>query len=121
MKRFNKYIAVFLTLAVLANGVFASQMNVLMIDKAGFETSSSIDSSAPCHEKDSIDQTSTPSGINGNDCCDGDCNGCYLGSTITAKNSALMPIIHQASINMDIDNSQLSAHSSNLYRPPILI
>jgi hypothetical protein len=49
MKRFNKYIAVFLTLAVLANGVFASQMNVLMIDKASSDAAPSLDNSPPFH------------------------------------------------------------------------
>lgn len=121
MRAYNKYIAVFLTLAVLANGVFASEMNVLMIDRAAFDATYSLDNSTPCHEKDSIDKASTPSDVNGNDCCDGDCNGCYLVSTITAKNSALMPTIHQSLINMAIDNTQLPAHASNLYRPPILI
>ena len=121
MSSYRKYIAVFLTLAVLANGVFASQMNVLMIDGVGFKTSSSIDSSAPCHDKNSIDQTSIPSDLNGNDCCDGDCNGCYLGSTIPTKTSTVLSITHQTSVNVAIDNTQLPAHASNLYRPPILI
>ena len=121
MRRFNKYIAIFLTLAVLANGVFASQMNVLMIDNTSLEAPSSLDNSAPCHEKNSTNKSSITSDINGSNCCDGDCNDCYLGSTITARNSALVPIIHQTLINIAIDNTQLPAHVSNLYRPPILI
>jgi hypothetical protein len=121
MKRFNKYIAVFLTLAVLANGVFASQMNVLMIDNTVFDTSSSDESSPPCHQQNSTVQTLIPAEINANNCCDGDCNDCFLGSTITTQESSLTPSVYQALPSIAVVNIQLSAHSSNLYRPPILI
>jgi hypothetical protein len=121
MKFFNKYIAVFLTLAVLANGVFSAQMTVSMIDQTVTEIAPSSSNSLPCHGEQTNSPSAALSMSENSECCDGDCSNCILSFNISAKRTSSLSDNHQAIINITIDNHKLSAHSSNLFRPPILI
>jgi hypothetical protein len=121
MKRSNKYIAVFLALAVLANGVFASQMSVSMVNETIINIASSSTSTLPCHGEESANPNTGLSTSADSGCCDGDCNNCLLGFNITVKYPSSLVDIYQSVILVAIDNHKLSAHSSTLLRPPILI
>ncbi|MGK0500914.1 MAG: hypothetical protein ACJAYG_002568 [Oceanicoccus sp.] len=116
MTSFFKYIAYFLVLAVLSNGLFAAQMTAVM--QSDVSTMSGADSSdLPCHGDvgESVDKASKP------DCCNGDCSGCVISSQYSAPGSTLLSSTDTFSINVVIDNHQLPQHNSSLYRPPILI
>ena len=121
MKPSNKYIAVFLALAVLANGVFASQMSVSMVNDIIDNIASSPTSSTPCHGEESANPNTGLSTSADSGCCDGDCNNCLLGFNITVKYPSSLVDVYPSVIFVAIDNHKLSAHSSNLLRPPILI
>jgi hypothetical protein len=113
MKQFSKHIALFLTLVVLSNGLFAAQMTVSMIEDA--TKIESLEGQLPCHGEDA-DNTAEAM-----DCCKGDCTGCVLSTTVTSSSAAGLPKPLQAEKLAYISNHLLPAHSSNLYRPPIQI
>ena len=113
MKQFSKHIALFLTLVVLSNGLFAAQMTVTMIDDA--TKIESLEDQLPCHGEDADNAKETM------DCCQGDCTSCVLSTSVTNSSAAGLPKLPQAEKLIYISNHLLPAHSSNLYRPPIQI
>ena len=114
MKQFSKQIALFLTLVVLSNGLFAAQMTVTMIEDAT-KIESSMDEQPPCHDDKTANAEETM------DCCQGDCTGCVLSTSVSNSLAVDLPNLPQAEKLVVISNHLLPAHTSNLYRPPILI
>jgi len=112
MTHFSKSIALFLTLVVLSNGLFAAQMSVTMIDDAT-KIQSLQDEQSPCHGEQSTHADEA------NDCCQGDCSGCLLSTSVSALLSVDLPTLPPADKLSPISNYLLPAHTSNLYRPPI--
>jgi hypothetical protein len=114
MKQFSKQIALFLTLVVLSNGLFAAQMTITMIEDVT-KVVSSMEEQFPCHG-DKTENTEENM-----DCCQGDCTGCVLSTSVFDSLTVDFSNIPHAEKLTIISNHLLPAHTSNLYRPPILI
>ena len=101
-------------LVVLSNGLFAAQMTVTMIEDATKAVASSEDKT-PCHGDKAVASEKVM------ECCQGDCTGCVLSTSLSHSESAVLPNPPKSEKLIGISNHLLTAHTSNLYRPPILI
>lgn len=115
MKSLSRYIALFLTLVVLSNGLFAAQMTLSMIEDASQSAVS--EEKLPCHGDKSEILTDTAE----MDCCQGDCGDCVSSTSLNQPFLLAQSDVHQLSGSWDLADHILLAHQSNLYRPPILI
>jgi hypothetical protein len=67
----------------------------------------------PCHE------VNTDSSATMSDCCDQDCQ-CQMMASVMIMSAIALPIRPKPSVVSEYTTSFFSAHSNNLYRPPIL-
>lgn len=108
MKQLSKHIALFLTLFILSNGVFAAQMTVSMVEDA--IKIEAVEDQLPCHNENAEPTM---------DCCQGDCGSCVLSSSVSVSIIVDSPKPPLDEILVYINKHLPSAHSSNLYKPPI--
>ena len=117
MKAISKHIIYLITLAVLSNGVFAAQMSLKMMDMDSSK-SVAMKSEPSCHGDDVFSEDL----INEQEsCCYGDCMGCVTGSQYLHPTSMFIVSLYSLAVTTTPSNHLLPQHSSNLFRPPILI
>lgn len=115
MKAVSKHIISLIILAMLSNGVFAAQMCSRMMDMDSSE-SVVVVTEPSCHGGDIISEE--PSNEH---CCNGDCMGCVIGSQFLQSTHLFIVPMYSPAVTATPSNHLLPQHSSNLFRPPILI
>lgn len=116
MRNIKRIIALFLTLLITSNAVFAAQMSVSMTGDASMSVAGTM---LPCHSEARSDTETHAE--DAQDCCNGDCNSCVSGViTITAVQTSTCLPSSPVKVGVSTENVLL-AYNVNLFRPPILI
>jgi hypothetical protein len=114
----NKHLVIFLLLAMLSNGLFAAQMTASMINKVPAQIAAD-QVSLPCHS--AVGLSIADGKTDGMSCCDGDCSSCILSVHLTEMVSISPIKYHHQRLIQPLRDYLLSAHRSNLFKPPIFI
>lgn len=117
MKAVSKHIISLIVLVILSNGVFAGQMCSRMMDMDSSKSLVAL-SEPSCHGGDII---SEEPGNERQNCCYGDCMDCVTGFQYLQSPQLFIVSIYSSAVTAAPSTHMLPQHSSNLFRPPILI